>query len=123
MTPELRELLELSARAMGYVIIRWIPIYSGPFVIVPGSDEEVVWCPHHDRAQCFEMECQLKIDVIWWPADTCVEASTFVDDPRRLNNAHIGYTEEWENHKNDRAKARMMASLRVAAGIGRRMQG
>lgn len=122
MTPELRELLELSAKAMGYEVLdrrandgEWIWVWNEK------EKTDTVWIPHLDKAQCFDMENALLIDVIWWPADTCVESNTFVDDLRRLNNVRINYTEEWENHNNDRAAARMMASLRVAAEIGRRM--
>ena len=114
MTPELRELLELSAKAMGYEVLdrraddgEWIWVWDD------NEKTDKAWLPHLDKAQCFDMECALEIDVEWLSNDYFMQARC----------GAISCCENYFDHNNDHAKARMMASLRVAAEIGRRMQG
>lgn len=119
MTPELRELLELSAKAMGYLVLPRGPDDGEWLYVQKISDQTCgIWLPHGSRAQCFDMECALGITVDWSRQDDRVVA--FIVKLREKPARTIG---RFSDHNNDRTKARMMAVLRVAAEIGRRMQG
>lgn len=121
MTPELRELLELSAKAMGYEIVS----SSGPLLNdciavrhAGVTDSYFYWRPHIDKAQCFDMECALGISLMHERGS--IEVLSYSVGADILV---ISVRELLADHNNDRAKARMMASLRVAAEIVRRMHG
>lgn len=114
MTPELRELLELSARAMGYE-----PHLDGWFGMPGGV---IKWQPHLDKAQCFDMECALGITPEFSEAEPAYDFRENWKAIYQSKRTLIVAPEFTEDHNNDRAKARMMAVLKVAAEIGRRMQ-
>lgn len=117
MTPELRELLELSAKAMGYEPLEPRANFVTEYLLCQHENHQLEWHPHTSWHQCFDMECALEIHVSWYTHDK--------DDMYVASNdgAFIEFLEQFADHDNDRTKARMMASLKVAAEIGRRMQG
>ena len=116
MTPELRELLELSAKAMGYEVMPPQPIDGEWIWCGDGQGRPFTWLPHRDKAQCFDIKCELRVDIDWWEALGSVQA-------RKASPAnHISIFEKFSDHDGDHAKAHMIAVLRVAAEIGRRMQ-
>ena len=121
MTPELRELLELSAKAMGYEVMPPQPIDGEWIWCGDGQGRPFTWIPHRDKAQCFDMECALKIR-IEWDKTTLPGVMASHEHSDELGDVSVA-AELFEWHNNNRAKARMRASLRVAAEIGRRMQG
>lgn len=109
-----RELLELAAKACGYKLDLAIRPDGLPFfhserrALALESGE---WfAPGVDDGDCARMEAAMGIDVDW--------AEDGVIAINRDKRSGVLF----EDHNNDRNAARRMASLRVAAEIGRAMQ-
>lgn len=105
MKDEIKELLELAAKAMGYQPKGFI---GGRFVVFGGSlNFERDWNPLSIAVDLVEMECQLEIGITYKDGRVWVSGGgVMADEP-------VG--------GQGRRAARAMASLRVAAEIGRRM--
>ena len=129
-----RELLELAAKAIGLKIgpnpwrtpglnwaigITWFEDSYSPGVhTLTGSDRDgplsKVWNPGLDDGDCARLEAKLGIDIEWWEAGVvaCAKFS--------IPHANERASEEFSQHP-DRNAARRMASLKVAAAIGKAM--
>jgi len=112
-----RELLEYAARACGV---------DGKFLETPKSNEEQYqcgiskywgyrwWNPAADDGDCARMEAELGISVDWAPTNVMCGAWDGVESESAV--------ERYEAHNGDKQSARRMASLRVAAEIGKAMK-
>ena len=112
-----RELLELAAHAAGIKIIRsrladpmWRDMLIENSNVAQDGNPSARWRPHDDDGDCARMEAALGIDLEW--------AEDGVIAINRDKRAGVLF----EDYNNDRNAARRMASLRVAAEIGRAMQ-
>jgi len=113
-----RELLELAAKAEGwkkaaYQDMRgWGEIRYGYSEAMYIGDDETIgyWNPLTDDGDCARMEAKLAIDVKWY-RDSVVAY--------RKEIACDGV--DFRDHGDDRNAARRIASLRVAAEIGKQM--
>lgn len=103
---ELRALLEDAAYAMGYKIVG--VHCDGTLLCYTKSRADFHWQPHLDSADGAEMEAFLKLNVEWCGSYVMVTDS---ETDARCSEHFIG-------HENDQS-ARRMASLRVAAAIGK----
>jgi hypothetical protein len=134
MTHDIKELLTLAAKACGYRVIpkpsayldsegrRWTPERdeSGTLSCQRGSDESVFeWAPHLDDGECFRMETELEIYFTWdeWPKNVGIGAVY----TRTCQASDLHVYESYASHNGDKDAARRLASLRVAAELGRRM--
>ena len=100
---DIRELLELAARAMGYKKSN-APLLKGLNMYVDTRGEARMWEPDADSGDCAEMCAALGIGTQWVGAWVeCSHGESFV-------------TEEFGD---DRAAAWRTAALRVASEIGR----
>lgn len=118
-----RELLELAAKAIGKNVIAhkfcdefldsWDGLidYEDRFMSNPPE-----WSPLKDDGDCARMEAALGIDIEWLSYEVCAYWKD--EDGMLLHEESECYSE----HKGDKQAARRMASLRVAAEIGRAMQ-
>lgn len=114
-----RELLEMAAKAAG-IAGKWTDHYCGDYyseyngirgIIVRNEvGNDSVWNPLEDDGDCARMEAKLKLNVEWCGSHVMATAS---EGSERCSEHFIGY-------EDDQA-ARRMASLRVAAEIGRKM--
>lgn len=112
MTPEQkRELLTLAARACG---IECDIVEFGTLGVFKGVNSygEVVFNPLHSPGDCAEMEDALEIALDWGGGYVIAAAFNF-EITKREN--YMG--------KDSRGAARRLASVRVAAEIGRRKEG
>lgn len=123
MTQDIKELLELAAKACGYEVFG----YGGDDKCVIrfadiGPDDVVEWSPHLDDGDGARMEAQLGVEFKW--KHLSVTATAVKDDAAPYSNSYFKATciEFFLNHNGDRQAARRMASLRVAAEVGRRMK-
>lgn len=113
-TDELRRMLELAARAMGYVATE--SFRNGEFRVHDKSDQywSFAWNPHTDDGDSARMRSALGINVAWY--GNLVECSTSAEDS----------TDEWTelvaDHNGDRNAALRLCALRVAAAIGESMK-
>ena len=105
-----REMLAQAAKAAGAVWAKnlntWL-IWKGP----EDPDEGGAWCewaPLTDDGDCARMEADISISIQW--EEKCIEV--FHEDTGYLTEAFI-------DHGGDRQAARRLASLRVAAEIGK----
>jgi len=113
MNHDIKELLSLAAKACGL---------NGKFCSEDREGEEVggfsvrwvdeIWMPHTDDCDCFRMETALGVEIYW--RDTTVAAAVF---------GGVGFraAEKYADHNGDKNAARRLASLRVAAELGRRL--
>ena len=106
---DIRELLTLAARAMGSLEIgRWANL---PGRTVAVMETEEFWSPHDDDGDCARMCAALTICTDWTERRViCVHRGTYI-------------YEKFADHNGDKSAAWRMAALRVAAEIGRGMQG
>lgn len=123
MNDETKELLELAAKAMGFK-----PAIEG--LVAPANfyiwvDDNGValrknWNPLTNADDLVEMECQMDVEprFRYHHATSAAQAIHYPKDCSQETCA----TELIENHNNSRRAARAMASLRIAAEIGRRME-
>lgn len=117
MTTELRELLTLAARAMGFDSRGSFEHSdcSGIYIVHPVLNDDagayVKWKPHSDSSDCARMCAALGIDSIWW--DTYVRCE--------FDDIDADVREHFRDHNNDRSAAWRLAALRVAAEIGKGM--
>lgn len=118
-----REMLEAAAKAMGrygphcsYVerVIDWdSPHRNGSALQISDSSADT-WNPATDDGDCARMEAALGIGVSWKFQD-CVYAE--------IEGAEDAWSWVYfKDHNGDKQAARRMASLRVAAEIGRSMK-
>lgn len=119
MTQNIRELLELAALACGYEWVSAVERSDGRgvmHIVVRSKTTEwlpAYWAPHIDDGDGARMEAQLLVDVQWG------DAAVFCSHYKRPQD-HV--REAYADHNGNRQAARKMASLRVAAEIGRRMK-
>lgn len=110
MTQDIRELVDLAALACGYTLK---DDYDANGDYWPWCEElEQHWHPLDDGDGA-RMEAELLIWPEWW--DNCVHAG-------RRGEGPLFPAEKYADHNGNRQTARRMASLRVAAEIGRRMK-
>lgn len=108
MTTE-RELLELAASAAGLRVKR--EEIHGCYWVEPGQGLVIKpWHPGRDSADCAELETAVGLDIEWY--ETEVRAMRF--DPE------VSAFEKFDDHGGNKQKARMWATLRAAAEVGRR---
>lgn len=112
MSDKTKELLVLAAKAMGYRNPVWYE-EGGDLLVELSNGYHQVWDPLSFSSDLVEMECQMSVEIIW-AEDRCIATAWFV---RECFGAH----ELYSNHPSRRA-AKAMASLRVVAEIGRRME-
>lgn len=116
MSHEIKELLTLAAKAWGIKVPE-----EGPWdgvneewgvyrLTMDGSRFDFRWAPHLDDGDCFRMETELGIDVYWGKEFVMCNALK-----RR------SFQELYADHNGDKTAARRLASLRVAAELGRRL--
>lgn len=108
-----RELLEMAAKAAGRVGFwdeddEYFGLHEDGFL------GQIEWNPTADLCDCADMEERLKINIQW--RRNYVEAEI----RRHGKDTHVA-AEVYADHNNDRQRARMMASTRAAAAIGRSM--
>lgn len=113
MTHDIRELLELAAKACGYEI-QWDHFTNLPMMLTDSGADVRTWAPHIDDGDGARMEAQLAISL--HIADGAVYASC------RTASGTLMTCEKRADHNGNRQAARRMASLRVAAELGRRMK-
>lgn len=119
MTNEIKELITLAAKAMGYVIESIDGDVCFRYNKFPDPEESyglTKWNPYISDSDCFRMETELEIDVLFFKRGERVEANNGLPEDHR---DFISWTNEYGT---DKAAARRLASLRVAAEIGRRME-
>lgn len=122
MNDNIKELLELAAKACGYTLV-WgeqfkvggdlIDCTDMPYIKSTSPDEsDVYWHPGQDDGDGARMEAQLKLNVRW--------AANFVE----VQDSVSGHLHACDIYKTpgDKNSGRRMASLRVAAEIARRMK-
>lgn len=109
MTPDLREKLELAAKACGYTVHGSI---NQQFIVNFPSGLRGIWNPPDDSADCAGMKAALRIDDRW--GEGCVVACHEGGAPARVAN--------FKDHNNDPQAAWRYAVLCVAAELGRRMK-
>ena len=108
-----RETLELAAHACG-LLWRWNEQFGLVERYSPDSTEDscikwMAWKPGIDNGDCADMETALEIDVRW--RGNYVECM--------VANSPECAMEYFDEHAEDKAAARRMASLKVAAEIGK----
>lgn len=120
MTQDIRELLELAALACGY---ENFAICEGEgWCTVRINGRQTAWNPRLDDGDGARMETQLGIGL--HRLRQVVEAFVDRDSPtsEMYYDPEITWSENYADHNGNRQAARRMASLRVAAEIGRRMK-
>lgn len=110
-----RELLEMAAKAAGLVYVagtddEWVDDgeggITGPFKFRDGPVLLYDWNPLEDDGDCARMEAKIGIDVVWYAIEV---------------NSSTEECSLYEQYNGDKQAARRMASLRVAAEIGKYM--
>jgi len=123
-----RELLEMAAKAAG-IAGEWTDCYDGDYyseyngmcglIVDKPNANTVVWNPWIDDGDCARMEAVLNINVKWFDAMKC--ANAWVEDSCLHPDEATAY-ENYPDHAGNKQAARRMASLRVAAEIGKAMK-
>jgi hypothetical protein len=118
-TDELRRMLELAARAMGYVATE--SFRNGEFRVHDKSDQywSFAWNPHTDDGDSARMRSALLIDVDWLVELGENDVTSFGVMCWNDKSAH----ELFADHNNDRNAALRLCALKVAAMIGEGMNG
>ncbi|MCA0188091.1 MAG: hypothetical protein LCH90_19270 [Proteobacteria bacterium] len=107
------ELLKLAAKAVGLQIV---DLSSGGWLWVKPLDGDTYeWNPLEDDGDCARIEAAVGIDVEWH--NLGVKCSKFSGG----SSPDVIERETFRDHGKDRQAARRLASLRVAAAIGRVM--
>ncbi len=109
MTHDIKELLELAARAAGYDL-DWCAETGRPAIRDQHGGADY-WDPTADDGDCARLEASLDLHIEWWI--TCVTATRY--DVGRKTSA-------CELYGDDRQAARRLASTRAAAEVGRQMK-
>lgn len=109
---DIRELLELAARAMRLRDASTVEAYTGDWIICHTGQS---LSPHTDSGHCADMCAALGIDTEWCRP---------IRPPREITSVACVSVSEYameymKDHNNDRSAAWRMAALRVAAEIGR----
>lgn len=110
MTPDIKELLTLAAKACGYEVSHFSP-ESGGYLLLHG--EQDIWAPHLDDGDGARMEAKLQLGPNWYRPN-------FV----RITRAGVPIGSSavcFADHNGDEQAARRWASLRAAAQIGKGM--
>lgn len=105
-----RELLEMAANACGMTVYEALSKLGRPINLYSR------WSPATDDGDCGRLEAELGIDIEWLSYEVCAYLK---DEEGMLLHEE---SELYSDHKGDKQAARRMASLRVAAEIGRAMQ-
>ncbi len=103
-----RELLEAAAKAMGYTVQRYVP-NSNRLVVEVGTVANVSFDPLNDDGDVARLEAALGLHIIWESRAVRVGRKLIKDGPM---------VERYQDHGNDRQKARRWASVRAAAALG-----
>lgn len=108
-----REMLELAAKACGLQDYAWCEPWKCMALMdgYGGFVSNKCWNPARSDGDCARMEAALSIDVSW-------TGSYVMADHFSLSDCMI---EPFALHKEQKQSARRMASLRVAAAIGKAM--
>lgn len=113
-----RELLEFAAKAAGIKIIRsrladpmWRDMLIENANVKQDGNPSARWRPHTDDGDCARMEAGVESNLEW--------GSDFVCAIDWDGNEACEY---FKYHNGDKQAARRMASLRVAAEIGKKLQ-
>lgn len=107
-----REMLEYAAKACG-LRAQWCATSRTMLLLDTESNagcEE--WNPKDNSGDGAEMEAKLGIEIKWFEYDC--DAS--------VGDEHTYRTEHYKDHDDEKQPARRMASLRVAAEIGKAMK-
>lgn len=116
MSDKTKELFILAAKAMGFEAVGFSSTGNAVIKILGGGPESCLakeWNPLTNDTDLVDMECQMSLETIW-AEDRCIAKAWFA---KRCFAAHELYSEN-----PSRRAARAMASLRVVAEIGRRME-
>lgn len=113
---ELRELLELAAKAAGYSV-RTDLTYEAGIVI----DDGIVWKPHTDDGDSRRLGVALLIEIQFGVTYSVAATKWLYDWRIRQARDQISEVVEYGPH-DDPCAATRLAVLRVAAEIGRAMQ-
>ena len=124
MNYDIKELLTLAAKSCGYCIHDWCHGNSTAWAYKLGSELDFYgelpifkWAPHLDDGDCFRVETELGII----PKRTISYASSWLCLDTAGQLLELVRDEPFKDHNGDKNAARRMASLRVAAELGRRM--
>lgn len=110
MNQDIKELLELAAKACGYRVVQYCDRLGLQVVFQDGVSEW--WHPGRDDGDGARMEAELRLNVRW--------AANFVEVQDNVKG-HLHACDIYKT-PGDKNSGRRMASLRVAAEIGRRME-
>lgn len=113
MTTDLKELLELAAKACGYEVL---DLANSGFYIKHADGQlstAVWWAPHLDDGDNSRMEGKLHLSPDWY--------RTYVFSRRDTSSKVFAPPEKYADHAGDKQAARRWASLRAAASIGEQM--
>ncbi|MDH5640875.1 MAG: hypothetical protein OEY28_06240 [Nitrospira sp.] len=127
MNHDIKELLTLAAKACGYTLV-WGEAYrvgddivdctDMPYIKSDSPDEfDAYWTPHLDDGDCFRMETDMVVSVIWKKH----HVSGFCRPDLGATEIEIFCHEKYKDHNGDKNAARKLASLRAVAELGRRM--
>lgn len=110
-----RELMELAAKACGLQDYAWCEPWKCMALIDwhGGFVSNKCWNPARSDGDCARMEAALGIDVEWLSYELCAYWKSG-DGILLFQDARL-----YSDHKGDKQSARRMASLRVAAEIGK----
>jgi hypothetical protein len=123
MNHDIKELLTLAAKACGIEVPEdgpWDGVNAewGVYMLtMDGSRFDFKWAPHLDDSDCFRMETELVVSVIWKKH----HVSGFCRPDLGATEIEIFCHEKYKDHNGDKNAARRLASLRAAAELGRRM--
>jgi hypothetical protein len=109
---EVKELLTLAAKACGYITVQYCDHLGWQVVFEDGVSSW--WHPGKWDGDCFRMETELYTEITW--TDKTVTAEVWGYGLLEAQNS-----EHFADHNGDKNAARRLASLRVAAELGRRM--
>lgn len=108
-----RELLEMAAKALGGEYREHA--LGGFYLALAPHWNGRSWNPAGDDGDCARMEAELLIDIEWLSYEVAAYSK---DDSGMLAHEAL---ELYVNHANNNQAARRMASVRIAAEIGKAM--
>lgn len=116
MSDNIKELLELAALACRYKVYDASHPELGIKILV--GDDVRIWAPHLDDSDGAWMEAELSLMLVW-QKDHVACWHRFYEGEQLIEFVHDA---QYADHNGNRQAARRMASLRVAAELGRRMK-
>ena len=121
MKQDIKEILELAAKACGYT--RTGTNFNGWFYVGMYPNNPIdKWHPHEDDGDGARMEEKLGIEFEWQRVGVVCSEWVGQDLAAKWLPAISRIRESYADHNGNRQAARRMASLRVAAHIGERMR-